>query len=77
VNDKLESISAAAVPGVTQTEIVCGDCAGPGFLPRLTLLTTSGVCAKCGGRSYALASKFYRQPEAPNVAQVDQANGLY
>lgn len=39
-----------------QEMIVCGDCMGDEYLPRKTRLTDSGCCAKCGGRSYVLAS---------------------
>lgn len=45
------------VPRVTAVQIVCGDCAGHGVLPRKTFLTSEGRCENCGGRSYALASR--------------------
>jgi hypothetical protein len=41
---------------LTFTQIICGNCAGQGELPRKTLLTEQGLCADCGGRSYQLAS---------------------
>jgi hypothetical protein len=84
-------ISAAAVPHVTRTEIVCGDCSGDSLLPKRTLLTTNGDCAGCGGRSYELASKLCQKlamqltkrqdlPATPgdaDVMLVDQASGVY
>lgn len=53
----LEPVSKASVPRVTATQIVCGDCGGDSAFPRKTLLTSAGTCSRCGGRSYALASK--------------------
>jgi len=50
------TIGAASMPGVTQINIVCGDCAGDELLPIKTKLTTDGRCAECGGRSYEFAS---------------------
>jgi hypothetical protein len=52
----LNRLTRHAVPALTPTEIICGDCAGDDLLPRRTKLTVEGSCAKCGGRSYALAS---------------------
>lgn len=84
-------VSAAAVPRVTRTQIVCGDCAGVALLPTRTFLTSNGDCANCGGRSYELASKLcgslarhlmseelLTSPRRdPKVFQLDQFNGLY
>lgn len=41
--------------GITETMIVCGNCAGEAANPVKTLLTKAGCCASCGGRSYVLA----------------------
>lgn len=51
-----ESISAVAMPRITRTEIVCGDCAGDELLPVRTRATMTGECDNCGGRSFVLAS---------------------
>lgn len=45
---------------LTTQRIICGNCAGEEDHPRKTLLSTAGNCAKCGGRSYALASKLFQ-----------------
>ena len=59
------------VPALTNTRILCGNCAvetpmpedksGPPSPPRMTLLTTAGTCS-CGSRSYVLMSKLQRRP---------------
>lgn len=51
-----QPVSSAAVPRVTRTQVVCGDCMGNGLLPVKTLLTSIGTCSRCGGGSYVLAS---------------------
>lgn len=51
-----DRISDASMTRVTETRIVCGDCAGDEILPRKTNLTTDGRCAECGGLSYIPAS---------------------
>src|SRR5882724_7658920 len=52
-----ERVSSYAMPRMTSVQIVCGDCAGEEILPRRTVLTAAGRCAKCGGRSYELAAR--------------------
>jgi len=37
-------------------QIICGDCCGDAESPLKTYLDRNGMCAKCGGRSYILAS---------------------
>jgi hypothetical protein len=54
-----DPISRAAMPLITTTEIVCGDCAGEARVPCKTLLTSDGACAGCGGGNYQLACDFY------------------
>lgn len=51
-----EPLSRAAVPHVTQTRIVCGDCSGDALVPVKTLLTADGNCSRCAGRNYVLAA---------------------
>jgi hypothetical protein len=51
-----EKISSRSMPRITQTEIVCGDCAGDELLPIRTKLTSANLCAECGGRNYEFAS---------------------
>ncbi len=54
-------VSDSAAPRITATEIICGDCSGPGLEPRRTLLTKDNRCATCGGQNYTLAAKL--QPD--------------
>jgi hypothetical protein len=51
----VETVSRQAMPHVTTTQIVCGDCAGDDLLPLRTLLTNEGKCSRCGGSSFVLA----------------------
>lgn len=51
-----DTVSSAALPRATPTEIICGDCSGDELLPIRTKLTTTGACAVCGGHSFVLAS---------------------
>jgi hypothetical protein len=37
-------------------QIICGDCSGDADRPIKTYLDLHGNCARCGGRSYILAS---------------------
>ena len=37
-------------------QIICGDCSGDADRPVKTYLDLHGNCARCGGRSYILAS---------------------
>jgi hypothetical protein len=37
-------------------QIICGDCSGDADRPIKTYLDLHGNCARCGGRSYMLAS---------------------
>jgi hypothetical protein len=37
-------------------QIICGDCSGDADRPIKTYLDLHGNCARCGGRSYLLAS---------------------
>lgn len=48
----LEPISNYAMPRVTDTQIICGNCCGDAEAPRLTLETEDKTCAGCGGRIY-------------------------
>jgi hypothetical protein len=41
-------------------QIICEDCSGDAEIPLRTLLTKSGKCNICNGRSYMLASKSRR-----------------
>lgn len=50
------TVTKMAVPAVTQTLIVCGDCMGHELFPRKTFLTSAFTCSRCAGRNYALAS---------------------
>jgi hypothetical protein len=47
--------SRAIVPTVG-VQIICGDCAGDGLIPRKTYVDASGKCSECGGKSYILAA---------------------
>ena len=69
-----EQVSSAAVPRVTRTQIVCGDCAGDGLLPVKTLLTSDGTCSRCAGRKYVLASKLSLASAPSHKAQGDKRN---
>ena len=58
------TIAPAQERRITDTMIVCLDCADPfSSSPRKTFLTTSGRCDGCGGCSYLLASKIYSRRE--------------
>lgn len=50
-----EPLSRLALPLTTNTEIICGNCAGDADEPRKTLLTIDNHCAGCGGRHFTLA----------------------
>lgn len=52
-----EPLTRAAVPVVTNVQIVCGDCGGDALFPLKTLLTSDGYCSRCGGRNFVLAAK--------------------
>jgi len=58
------TVAPASERRITNTMIVCLDCADPfSNSPRKTFLTASGRCDGCGGRSYLLASKIYSRRE--------------
>lgn len=58
---------------VTNTQIVCGHCAGNNPIIQKTLLTVHGLCQNCGGRSYILASELAaRRRAAMIVAQMER-----
>jgi DnaJ-class molecular chaperone len=52
----LRQVPSTAIPRVTSTQIVCGDCAGLGLLPVKTFLTSVYTCSRCAGRNYVLAT---------------------
>jgi hypothetical protein len=69
----VQPLSSAAVPRVTSTQIVCGDCAGLGLLPVKTFLTSVYTCSRCDGKSYVLASKL---PKAADLSGENLGKGF-
>ena len=55
-NDPDQLFQPRAAPLTMAVQVICGDCAGDGRLPIRTPLDQTGHCARCGGRSYLLAS---------------------